>query len=303
MKKYLKIGFILLFAIAIFSACESDSKYNFEFSETTSHVRFYNKAATLNVPEGNTTYMLPVKLSGKVLSEAVTITVEVAAITDTIFSGNDTIVTTAAAGTHYNNLTGTTVTIPAGESYGYIEIQGLFVGLEADGIQGLVFNITAASKDQATYNQRTGMILQKSCPFISSDFAGTWTVENEWSFFDETNMGDYDVEITADANDPNVLWIIGLGAWVPEFSLWATTPFKLTMNDADPNNLTFIMTDYVDAANDWEMVDIGVAFGEPGGTFDVCNMTMLISWGVTSPSEGWWYALNYLGGGSTMRMQ
>lgn len=273
MKKYFKISFLIMLAITLLNACDSVEDYNFDFSEDTHLTRFYNQYVKYAVTPDEDPYNLKVKLSGTVISKDITLTVEVGGTTDTVYVGDDKYVNTAVSGTHYN-LASTTVTIPAGESFGNLVVTGVFAGLDADGPQDLVLKITSSSIESASYNQLMVVHMEKSCPFVSDEFVGTWEML-DYSYFDDAFMAPYDVEITNDADDPNILYLTGIGlGWDP--GPWNSYTFTLHMDASDPNAPVFYMED-VSTAN-WDMMDIAAAFGFTGGYFDVCNKEMVFSW-------------------------
>lgn len=272
MKKYLKISLLLMLVVALFNACETDD-YNFEFSEDINLTRFYELETKYAVTADQTPKDIQLKVSGKVMSKDITLTIEVGGTTDTVYVGKDKYTTTAVSGTHYS-LSTTSVTIPAGESFGTIPVTGLFAGLDADGPQDLVLKITSSSIESASYNQLMVIHMEKSCPFVSSEFVGTWEL-TDYSYFDDAFMAPYDVEITNDAADPSILYLTGIGlGWDP--GPWNTYTFTCHMDASDPNAPVWYMDD-VDEA-DWDMMDIAKAFGFTGGTFDVCAKEMVFSW-------------------------
>lgn len=80
----------------------------------------------------------------------------------------------AVAGTQYN-LDGMTMTIPAGESFGYIEVKGLFSGYPANRRDTLSFKLEPGALQPADFNNSFDLVLQRYCDVDLNSFTGLYT--------------------------------------------------------------------------------------------------------------------------------
>lgn len=166
----------------------------------------------------------------------------------------------AVDGTHYT-LGATSVTVPAGEVIGYIEVNGIFSAFQGQ-VNTLEFTLTG--DDVASFDNVFTLSLQRYCPFDIDEFVGTWTV-SDVSDYD----GPYaDYNITTEVHNGDTLVIHGL---------WENAPDVLmVMDDTDPANFTATIFDQYYATHG--------TYGEmrirqmSQGTFSACQKTVSVSY-------------------------
>ncbi len=136
----------------------------------------------------------------------------------------------AIEGMHYR-LRSNTVTIPAGEMTADVEVEGIYDNIEATDSLGFILKLVMPDelKWNGLYNDRTKVVMYKSCPYVIDDFEG-WCVltsmflnsypgaenktmqrlirterhpekENTVIFHDWLFTG-YDIEVRLDPSDP-----------------------------------------------------------------------------------------------------
>lgn len=169
----------------------------------------------------------------------------------------------AVAGTHYN-ISGTSVTIPANSSEGYIVVEGIYDGFAGE-TRSLMLKVTGGDIDTAQFDNEYLLLMQQYCPFDINTFAGTWDVD-EVSVYN----GPYPTyQITATVGEGDTLIIDGLWGGLEE-------PTKFVFNDADPANFTVgIPPQFA-----FNHPTYGVATVEQLaiGSFSSCDMTISVSY-------------------------
>ncbi len=82
----------------------------------------------------------------------------------------------AIEGRHYR-LRSNTITIPAGEMTGHVEVEGLYDNIEATDSLGFVLQLVMPEelKWEGLYPNHTKVVMYKSCPYLLEDFEG-WCV-------------------------------------------------------------------------------------------------------------------------------
>jgi hypothetical protein len=215
MKKHLFIKCVTFFALAtsIFVSCKKDDDVT-----TPPEVVSFNDKKTADyyiTSAANTVYRVPVGVS--------TISNQ-----DRVISFTVTSPTNAASGTQYT-LASQTVTIPAGQAIGYIDVKGIFSNYPVGRVDTLIFKLDPKSSIAvADYNQEFRLSLQKYCDVDIQSFVGTYAKS-----FDGT-YGPYTINVKQ------------------AVSTSATTGYLMIENLWDTNNTTDLIKvelDWTDPSN------------------------------------------------------
>ena len=193
---------VLLLGGMVFTSCDD---LNDPILYDQIKVGFENSTSTASVDVRSTedlTVEVPIMLIGEHQSSDVTITVEA-----------DLMYTTALPGTMYE-LVNPTVTIPAGESYGILEVQVNRDGFVQAGEEyQLELLILESSIDIAPNFNRNTMTIKTIKPYDINDFIGTYTV-NEVD--DEgTAIDPYNITTALYGEGEEVDTILVSGLWDP----------------------------------------------------------------------------------------
>ena len=165
---------------------------------------------------------------------------------------------TAVEGVHYT-LSGTSVTIPAGDAVGYITVNGDFDQLGTDGPQTLVLTLASGETTADFYTEFTA-VLQQFCPYNQSDFVGGATATS--TLF----AASFPITIEAGAT-ANELILKDLYS--------AGNDIAVTLDDSDPSNFTARITSglgWVSGAYGDVTVDNSLT-----GAFSACNGTITLT--------------------------
>jgi hypothetical protein len=159
---------------------------------------------------------------------------------------------TAAEGVDFS-LASSTLTIPAGEYFGTVTVNGIFDGALEAGSK-LILNLTSTSSEVATFDFTHTVSIFKLC---ESDLGGTYEVTTTYGYHDflpdfnpyTTTM---DIEALGDANYFVQDFSGGLYTEGPYASAYGTGPtsFDLTFTDIC-NNIS-----WVDQSDPWGTVDM-----------------------------------------------
>ncbi|MBN8577043.1 MAG: hypothetical protein J0L66_08870 [Cytophagales bacterium] len=175
---------------------------------------------------------------------------------------------TAVPGVHYNLITtGTSVTIPANQSYAYIRFEVLPDNIDAGEVWKLRFNLTGSDaadislSENYKYFTRSLRIL---CPFVRSNFTGTLNV-------DEPGYGTYTTVSSPDGADANTIVINNFwdfGGTVKYVFNPANTTVTLPTQDVVMGGVTYV-----------------VAQGTGNATYDACELQFVVPYTVRRKSD------------------
>jgi hypothetical protein len=198
--------------------------------------------------------------------------------------------TGATAGAQYN-ITGNTVTIPAGQAVDSIVVRGIFAGFSSTRVDTLVFTINSADVAAAEFNREYRLVLRKSCDVVPANIMGNYTRSTDIYNGNPSSRPNYTANISnftqVTATTATVV-IKNLGAtsdngWGP-FSATdpATNPgITATLNYSNPANLTVTIANQ-NYFNDGS----GMSTITGTGTFSACDNTFRITCTVRYAGNG-----------------
>lgn len=215
MKKLLLYTVIALLGIT-FYACEDEWKSE-QYQKYVSFVRsgYTEIYLNTNTQDGVIHYKIPIEISGSTMSDK-NVTVEVDLDTDTLVGHNRTMFYTREdlffrelSNQHYSFPNGTTITIPAGENIGYLDIDFQINNLDLVEKYILPLKITSTSEYTPSPKKHYKKSLMRIIPFnyfsgTYSAGAGTITAEGDAT---PTSMATREMRFV---NDSTVFFYAGL---------------------------------------------------------------------------------------------
>ncbi|MEA4975622.1 MAG: DUF4973 domain-containing protein [Paludibacter sp.] len=215
MKKLILYTVIALLGIT-FYACEDEWKTE-QYQKYVSFVRsgYTETYLNTNTPDGVIHYKIPVEISGSTMSD-VNVTVEVDLDADTLVAHNRTMFYTRddlffrqLSDQYYSFPNGTSVTIPAGENIGYLDIDFRINNLDLVEKYILPLKITSTSEYVPSPKKHYKKTLMRIIPFnyfsgTYSAGAGTITAEGDAT---PTSMATREMRFV---NDSTVFFYAGL---------------------------------------------------------------------------------------------
>jgi hypothetical protein len=273
MLKYLVI--LLSVVLLGLTACEEvDNTYTGPIQ-----VQFVNQAETYYVlDEVNSTYEVQIKLVGQQQDVAKQIEFEV--LDSVIFNGKMAYTTaTLGDGVDIPNLT---ATVPAGESFASLSINGFYNDLVVGEVDTIMLGLVGGDLEAAVFNNVCLVKVQAYYAYNPDEFVGHWsgTFTNAIDFEGGTPTSP-GLTIIKHPTDPNRL-IISEGFYQEQIDSWGEFwtdgpfPVEIYMNDADPNSFKVEIPfwQYIGTTNDtW---DYGVKAYPTIGTFNAVTKSMTI---------------------------
>jgi len=252
MKNIYKILSVFIVAGALLSSCENVEtgfdKITDNFDPTGQAGLVFLNGNMLKEVENNSVGLvtIPIKLQvwGPLSSAAETVTITV-----------NTAASTAIAGTHYT-LPVTSVTIPANTGGATFNVVMNTANFDKGETVVLVMTLSNAKFMTNLYASTANLQLSKKpeCPFDIKTFVGSYIA-------DERGYGQYNVNFTADATNPNRIW---------QSNFWDYTSDLLAF-DLDPVNGTVTVPEQTIVMGD------GNGYQVVGsGTFDPCTGVMIV---------------------------
>lgn len=184
--------------------------------------------------------------------------------------------TGAQEGQQYT-LGSTSVTIPAGEAVGYIDVRGIFAGFPQGRVDTLRFTLSSGEVAPSDYNNTFDLVMQAFCEVDLSAFSGEYTAQD----YDDQGNPDgtpYTVLLEPGTASGNTGYVMLTGLWgVP-------LPFRVDMNWENPANITTTVPD-----QDWF---VHSQYGQVriqaagNGTFSSCDNSMRINYEPYVPNLG-----------------
>lgn len=181
---------------------------------------------------------------------------------------------TAISGVHYN-LNSMSVTIPAGQTEGTLQVSGIFQNLGTPVV--LAFTLpTLESGENAAFRQSFSLTINQFCPYVQSDFVGTFNATSTFRAFERQ------VEVIAGSNANEVivkdLYAVGLDV-------------KISLNDSNMSN--FIASSGSTPQHAWNdsryappNVTIQPFVPTAPGVFSACNKTIRLQLRHCVPAAG-----------------
>ncbi|MDR1056691.1 MAG: hypothetical protein LBL90_12920 [Prevotellaceae bacterium] len=245
MKKFILYIFAITFISGSFLSCEDKLEYD---GPAMCKFPANNSAIFFVQDKPDASYEVTIQLVGTPQNNDVTLGIVADATS------------TAKAGVDYNMPA--TVVIPKGSNLGTFTVTGIYNGIADVDSKKLVIKLEGNSEIKATTTVNTyTLTMQKYCPFIKSDFIGTWSVDDVSGY--DGPYPTYNIVVSEGQGD--TLIVTGLWGEVMPVKIVLTEPSVAVFALFIPKQDYF----WADAYGQAWIEEYNTA-----GTYDPCEMTI-----------------------------